>query len=72
MRNNLYHSVFFRMLSVFAFHNISVTKIKSWPHRNCPIRLVDDANVGTTKHFEYLFYVDFEPRTQDQRENRVA
>ncbi|KAL0436332.1 UNVERIFIED_CONTAM: Arogenate dehydratase/prephenate dehydratase 6, chloroplastic [Sesamum radiatum] len=25
--------------------------------QNRPIRLVDDANVGTAKHFEYMFYV---------------
>ncbi|WOL16183.1 arogenate dehydratase/prephenate dehydratase 6, chloroplastic-like [Canna indica] len=27
------------------------------PHR--PICLVDDTNLGTAKHFEYMFYVDF-------------
>nr|DAD35067.1 TPA_asm: hypothetical protein HUJ06_005707 [Nelumbo nucifera] len=50
--------------SIVFTHNkgtlMFLTKIESWPHRNCPIRLVDDANVGTTKHFEYMFYVDFE------------
>ncbi|XP_051120249.1 arogenate dehydratase/prephenate dehydratase 6, chloroplastic-like [Andrographis paniculata] len=52
--------VLFKVLAAFAFRNISLTKIESRPHRNRPIRLVDDANRGTAKHFEYLFYVDFE------------
>ncbi|KAI8534714.1 hypothetical protein RHMOL_Rhmol10G0118000 [Rhododendron molle] len=39
--------------------DISMTKIESWPHRNQPIRVADDVNLGTAKHFEYLFYIDF-------------
>jgi len=31
------------------------------------IRLVDDANMGTMKHFEYLFYVDFEASMAEVR-----
>ncbi|CAN6241878.1 unnamed protein product [Urochloa humidicola] len=63
-------SVLFKVLSAFAFRDISLTKIESRPHRHQPIRLVDDANVGTAKHFEYMFYVDFqaslaEPRAQN-------
>ncbi|OEL19747.1 Arogenate dehydratase/prephenate dehydratase 6, chloroplastic [Dichanthelium oligosanthes] len=63
-------SVLFKVLSAFAFRDISLTKIESRPHRHRPIRLVDDANVGTAKHFEYMFYVDFqaslaEPRAQN-------
>ncbi|KAK1300650.1 hypothetical protein QJS10_CPB13g00797 [Acorus calamus] len=60
-------SVLFKVLSAFAFRDISLTKIESRPHRNCPIRLVDDANVGTAKHFEYLFYVDFEASMAEVR-----
>jgi arogenate/prephenate dehydratase len=47
--------VLFKVLSAFAFRDISLTKIESRPHRHRPIRLVDDANVGTAKHFEYMF-----------------
>ncbi|GKA70650.1 arogenate dehydratase/prephenate dehydratase 6, chloroplastic-like protein [Tanacetum coccineum] len=66
-------SVLFKVLSSFAFRNISLTKIESRPHRNRPIRLVDDANVGTAKHFEYMFYVDFEASMADVRaQNALA
>ncbi|KAL6516742.1 Arogenate dehydratase 3 [Orobanche gracilis] len=60
-------SVLFKVLSAFAFRNISLTKIESRPHRHRPIRLVDDANVGTAKHFEYMFYIDFEASMADVR-----
>ncbi|XP_015086887.1 arogenate dehydratase/prephenate dehydratase 6, chloroplastic-like [Solanum pennellii] len=60
-------SVLFKVLSAYAFRNISLTKIESRPHRNRLIRLVDDANVGTAKHFEYMFYVDFEASMADVR-----
>ena len=53
-------SVLFKVLSAFAFRGISLTKIESRPHRHRPIRLADDANGGVAKHFEYIFYVDFE------------
>ncbi|KAL8136754.1 hypothetical protein V2J09_002755 [Rumex salicifolius] len=66
-------SVLFKVLSAFAFRNISLTKIESRPHRNRPIRLVDDANVGTAKHFEYLFYVDFDASMAETRaQNALA
>ncbi|KAI3461325.1 hypothetical protein Pfo_017988 [Paulownia fortunei] len=66
-------SVLFKVLSAFAFRNISLTKIESRPHRNRPIRLVDDANVGTAKHFEYMFYVDFEASLAEARaQNALA
>ncbi|XP_058221612.1 arogenate dehydratase 3-like [Rhododendron vialii] len=66
-------SVLFKVLSAFAFRNISLTKIESRPHRNRPIRLVDDANVGTAKHFEYMFYVDFEASMAEARaQNALA
>lgn len=57
----------FKVLSAFAFRNISLTKIESRPHRNQPIRLVDDGDVGTAKHFEYLFYIDFEASMAEER-----
>ncbi|KAL0437000.1 UNVERIFIED_CONTAM: Arogenate dehydratase/prephenate dehydratase 6, chloroplastic [Sesamum radiatum] len=42
-------------------------------HRNRPIRLVDDANVGTAKHFEYMFYIDFEASMAEPRaQNALA
>ncbi|KAH9615312.1 hypothetical protein KSS87_016546 [Heliosperma pusillum] len=66
-------SSLFKVLSAFAFRNISLTKIESRPHRNRPIRLVDDANVGTAKHFEYMFYVDFEASLAEPRaQNALA
>lgn len=66
-------SVLFKVLSAFAFRNISLTKIESRPHRNRPIRLVDDENVGTAKHFEYMFYVDFDASMADVRaQNALA
>ncbi|KAF2300767.1 hypothetical protein GH714_015641 [Hevea brasiliensis] len=66
-------SVLFKVLSAFAFRNINLTKIESRPHRNRPIRLVDDANVGTAKHFEYMFYVDFEASMAEVRaQNALA
>ncbi|CAN8311631.1 unnamed protein product [Cochlearia groenlandica] len=60
-------SVLFKVLSAFAFRDISLTKIESRPNHNRPIRLVDDANVGTAKHFEYMFYVDFEASMAEKR-----
>ncbi|KAH9292232.1 hypothetical protein KI387_042576, partial [Taxus chinensis] len=67
-------SVLFKVLSAFAFRNISLTKIESRPHRNRPVRIVDGANfTGTPKHFEYLFYVDFEASMADPRaQNALA
>ncbi|KAL2937616.1 Arogenate dehydratase/prephenate dehydratase 6 chloroplastic [Bienertia sinuspersici] len=66
-------SSLFKVLSAFAFRNISLTKIESRPHRHRPIRLVDDANVGTAKHFEYMFYVDFEASMAEPRaQNALA
>ncbi|XP_050371484.1 arogenate dehydratase 3-like [Argentina anserina] len=66
-------SVLFKVLSAFAFRNISLTKIESRPHRNRPIRLVSDSNEGTAKHFEYLFYVDFDASMAEVRaQNALA
>jgi len=39
-------SVLFKVLPAFAFRDISLTKIESWPQRHRPIRLIDDTNVG--------------------------
>ncbi|XP_010521691.1 PREDICTED: arogenate dehydratase/prephenate dehydratase 6, chloroplastic [Tarenaya hassleriana] len=66
-------SVLFKVLSAFAFRNISLTKIESRPNHNRPIRLVDDVNVGTAKHFEYMFYIDFEASMAETRaQNALA
>ncbi|KAL9225612.1 hypothetical protein vseg_001515 [Gypsophila vaccaria] len=66
-------SSLFKVLSAFSFRNINLTKIESRPHRNRPIRIVDDANVGTAKHFEYMFYVDFEASLAEPRaQNALA
>ncbi|XP_008804395.2 arogenate dehydratase 1-like [Phoenix dactylifera] len=60
-------SVLFKVLSAFAFRNISLTKIESRPHRNRPIRIVDEADGGTAKHFDYMFYVDFQASLAEAR-----
>ncbi|RZB80338.1 arogenate dehydratase/prephenate dehydratase 6, chloroplastic-like [Glycine soja] len=66
-------SVLFKVLSAFAFRNISLTKIESRPHRSRPIRVVDDESEGTAKHFEYLFYIDFEASMAEVRaQNALA
>ncbi|KAI7753102.1 hypothetical protein M8C21_002116 [Ambrosia artemisiifolia] len=66
-------SVLYKVLSAFAFRNIRLTKIESRPNRNRPIRVVNDANIGTAKHFEYMFYVDFEASMADFRaQNAMA
>jgi arogenate/prephenate dehydratase len=65
-------SMLFKVLSAFAFRDISLTKIESRPYR--PIRLVDDASSGTaTKTFDYMFYVDFQASLADPRvQNALA
>jgi arogenate/prephenate dehydratase len=66
-------SVLFKVLAAFAFRDISLTKIESRPHRNQPIRLVDDADAGTAKHFEYMFYIDFQASLAEARaQNALA
>ncbi|XP_078433900.1 arogenate dehydratase 1-like [Wolffia australiana] len=67
-------SVLFKVLSAFAFRDISLTKIESRPHRGRPVRVVDDAYLGgTAKHFEYMFYLDFEASMADVRaQNALA
>ncbi|CAL9120323.1 unnamed protein product [Musa acuminata var. zebrina] len=71
-------SVLSKVLLAFAIRDIGLTKIESRPHRQRPIRMEDEAGngsggggvAGTAKHFEYVFYVDFqaslaEPRAQN-------
>lgn len=66
-------SVLFKVLAAFAFRDISLTKIESRPHRSQPIRVVDDADVGTAKHFEYMFYIDFQASLAEARaQNALA
>ncbi|CAK8575902.1 unnamed protein product [Lathyrus sativus] len=60
-------SVLFKVLSAFAFRNISLTKIESRPHRGRPIRVEDDESEGTAKHFEYIFYIDFDASMAEVR-----
>jgi arogenate/prephenate dehydratase len=58
----------FKVLSAFAFRDISLTKIESRPHRH--IRLVDDT---AAKTFEYMFYADFQGSLADPRvQNALA
>lgn len=66
-------SVLFKVLSAFAFRNISLTKIESRPHRGRPIRVEDDESEGTAKHFEYIFYIDFDASMAEVRaQNALA
>lgn len=66
-------SVLFKVLSSFAFRNINLTKIESRPCRDQPIMVVGDENVGTAKHFQYMFYVDFEASMAEPRaQNALA
>lgn len=60
-------SALFNVLAAFAFCDISLTKIESRPHRHHPICLVDDANIGTAKHFEYMLYIDFQASMAETR-----
>lgn len=66
--------VLFKALAVFALRDINLTKIESRPQKNRPLRVVDDSNTGAAKHFDYLFYIDFEasmaePRAQSALSN---
>ncbi|KAJ7546957.1 hypothetical protein O6H91_08G062500 [Diphasiastrum complanatum] len=59
--------VLFKALAVFALRNINLTKIESRPQRKKPFRVADDTNNGSTKYFDYLFYIDFEASMADPR-----
>ncbi|KAK7262368.1 hypothetical protein RJT34_29937 [Clitoria ternatea] len=56
--------ILFKALAVFALRQINLTKIESRPLRNQPLRSSDDN--GSSKYFDYLFYVDFEASMADQ------
>ncbi|CAM0907424.1 unnamed protein product [Alopecurus aequalis] len=53
----------FKALAVFAMRKINLTKMESRPHKKRPLRVAD--NSSTLKHFDYLFYVDFEASMAD-------
>ncbi|XP_027341556.1 arogenate dehydratase/prephenate dehydratase 1, chloroplastic-like [Abrus precatorius] len=59
--------VLFKALAVFALRDINLSKIESRPQRNRPLRVVDDSNTGTSKYFDYLFYIDFEASMTEPR-----
>ncbi|XAR55376.1 Arogenate dehydratase [Bertholletia excelsa] len=59
--------VLFKALAVFALRDINLTKIESRPQRKRPLRVVDDSNTGTSKYFDYLFYIDFEASMAETR-----
>ncbi|KAK9288722.1 hypothetical protein L1049_017185 [Liquidambar formosana] len=52
--------ILFKVMVVFAFRDINLTKIESQPQRKQPLRVVDDSHNGSAKYFNYLFYIDFE------------
>ncbi|VAH25796.1 unnamed protein product [Triticum turgidum subsp. durum] len=54
----------FKALAVFALRKINLTKMESRPHKKKPLRVADD-NSTPLKHFDYLFYVDFEASMAD-------
>ncbi|XP_011657212.1 arogenate dehydratase/prephenate dehydratase 2, chloroplastic isoform X1 [Cucumis sativus] len=58
--------ILFKALAVFALRQINLTKIESRPLRNQPLRSSDDNGYGSSKYFDYLFYVDFEASMADQ------
>lgn len=64
-------SALFKVLSAFAFRNISLTKIESRPQPSQPVKVVVDG-VGAAKQFEYLFYVDFEASMADVRAQKAV
>ncbi|GAB2233693.1 hypothetical protein Droror1_Dr00002922 [Drosera rotundifolia] len=47
----------FKALAVFALRNINLTKIESRP--------LQDYKIGSSKHFDYLFYLDFDASMAD-------
>lgn len=59
-------SALFKVLSAFAFRNISLTKIESRPHPSQPVKAVVDGE------FEYLFYVDFEASMAEVRAQKAV
>ncbi|KAI4386034.1 hypothetical protein MLD38_004006 [Melastoma candidum] len=57
----------FMALAVFALHQINLTKIESHPLRRHHIQGFDDNGNGSTKFFDYLFYVDFEASMAEEK-----
>ncbi|KAE8038908.1 hypothetical protein FH972_011376 [Carpinus fangiana] len=54
-----------KALAVFALRKINLMKIESRPLRKQLLGAPDDNNNGFPKHFDYLFYVDFEASMAD-------
>ncbi|CAK8564385.1 unnamed protein product [Lathyrus sativus] len=57
----------FKALSVFSMRDINLSKIESRPLKQRPLRIVDDSNHRSSKHFDYLFYIDFEASMAEPR-----
>lgn len=57
--------VLFKALAVFSLRRINLRKIESRPQRKKPLHVVDDSSSGGAKHFDYLFYIDFEASMAD-------
>ncbi|KAL2619898.1 hypothetical protein R1flu_000103 [Riccia fluitans] len=57
----------FKALAVFSLRDLNLTKIESRPQKNKGLRVVDASNNGMAKHFDYLFYIDFEASLADPR-----
>ncbi|XP_077239581.1 arogenate dehydratase 2-like [Tasmannia lanceolata] len=53
--------ILFKALAVFAMRGVNLTKIESRPRRKQPLRVHGDCS----KHFDYIFYVDFEASMAD-------
>lgn len=65
--------VLFKALGAFALRGIKLCKVESRPHRNRPLRIVDDSNCGSAKYFDYLFFIDFEASMAEPRaQNALA
>uniref|UniRef100_A0A0E0LL73 Arogenate dehydratase n=1 Tax=Oryza punctata TaxID=4537 RepID=A0A0E0LL73_ORYPU len=54
--------ILFKALSAFWMRDINLSKIESRPNKREPMR-----TQGTEKHFNYIFYVDFEASTAEVR-----
>lgn len=65
--------VLLKLLSVFSFHNISLTKLEVNPQGSAPLRVLDiDAKGGAAvRQFEYVFYIDFEASEADPHAQRA-
>ncbi|XP_047324413.1 arogenate dehydratase/prephenate dehydratase 1, chloroplastic-like [Impatiens glandulifera] len=53
-------AMLFKALGVFALRGINLTKIEIRPQRKKPLEVVDYYHRGSSKYFNYLFYIDFE------------